>query len=109
MPSEFNFEVVPLSQVPIENAFLPTDVTVMDVGTASVDGEKIHDDPLDGLKSADALEIAGLPRGHKAWITQQAGRHRLVLETCDGDGEFLGEYSTLKDAMYALSTKLRTR
>jgi hypothetical protein len=104
MPSEFYFEVVPLSQVPMENALTSTDMTVKYLESLSVD-----DDPLEGLQQADALEIPGLPRGHKAWITQQPGKHRVVLESCDGDAELLGEYSTLKDAMYALSTKLRTK
>jgi|HubBroStandDraft_4_1064222.scaffolds.fasta_scaffold00859_17 hypothetical protein len=108
MPSEFKFEVVPLAQVPIENALTPSDVTVKDLEALSADDGKNHD-PSDVLKRADALEIPGLPRGHKAWITQQPGKHRVVLETRNGDAELLGEYSNLKDAMYALSTKLGTR
>jgi hypothetical protein len=107
MPSEFNFEVVPLSQVPIENALTQS---AKDLEALSVDDGKIHDGPLEGLmQGADALEVPGLPHGHKAWITQQSGKHRVVLETCDGYAELLGEFSSLKDAMYALSTKLRAR
>ncbi len=110
MPSGFNFEVVPLSQVPLENALIPGDLTVKDLEVLSVDDDaKIHDDPSNVVQGANALEIPGLPGGHKAWITQQPGKHRVVLETCDGDAELLGEYSSMKDAMYALSTKLRAR
>jgi hypothetical protein len=106
MPSEFNFEVVPLSQVPIENVLTSADITVRDLEALSVDDGK-NSDPSDVLQQEDALEIPGLPRGQKAWITQQLGKHRVVLESRDGDAELLGEYPTLKDAMYALSTKLR--
>ncbi len=108
MPAEFKFEVVPLSQVPLESALISGDLTVNDLDALSVDDAKIPD-PSGVLQRAAALEIPGLPRGHKAWITQQPGKHRVVLEACDGDAELLGEYSSLKDAMYALSTKLRTK
>jgi hypothetical protein len=105
MPSGFKFEVVPLSQVPLENALPQSDIKV-DSLVAVSDG-KIDDGSSDVLQREDALEIPGLPGGLKAWITQQPGKHRLVLETCHGDAELLGEYSSLKDAMHALSTKLR--
>jgi hypothetical protein len=108
MPAEFKFEVVSLTQVPIENAPTPPDLTLKDLEALSADDAK-NRDLLDVLQPADALEIPGLPRGLKAWITQQPGQHRVVLETRNGDAELVGEYDTLKDAMYALSTKLRAR
>ena len=105
MPNELHIEIVPLSQVPLENAFMQSDITANGIDVLIDDG-KIHDIPSDIGQRADALEIPGLPGGHKAWVTQQPGKHRVVLETRDGYAELLGEFPTVKDAMLALLSKL---
>jgi hypothetical protein len=105
MPNELHFEIVPLSQVPLENAFTQSDITANRLEVLVDDG-KICDVPSDILQRADALEIPGLPGGHKAWVTQQPGKFRLMLETCNGDAELMGEFPSLKDALHALARKL---
>jgi hypothetical protein len=108
MPNELHIEIVPLSQVPLENAFTQSDTTANGL-EALIDDGKVRDISSDILQRADALEIPGLPGGHKAWVTQQPGKHRVVWETCNGDAELLGEFPTMKDAMHGLSSKLPTK
>lgn len=101
MRNEMNFQIVPLSEVPLPEidvkAKRPEAQVVNDGRTSLTDATSLE---------STYFELSGLPPGHKAWIKQKDGKCHLVLEARDGESECLGEYASVQDALEFLSSKL---
>lgn len=71
-----------------------------------------NDEPTDpelpsiAKPEAIAFEVRGLPHGHRAWIVQENARCQLMQEQHGVESEWLGEYSSVEDALRALSDKM---
>ena len=100
MPSEFKVEIVPVSEVPPEIPPKESGIEVNGLAAHFVDDGRVSDGRMGVLKQgAVSFEVSGLPRGYKAWITQQDGKCQLALDVRGGEAEWLGEYPSVRDAL----------
>jgi hypothetical protein len=107
MPSQFKVEIVPVSEVPPEIPSKESGIEVNGLTAHFVDDGRVSDGRMGVLKQgAVGFEVSGLPRGYKAWITQQDGKCQLTLDVCSAESEWLGEYPSVRDALQALLNKL---
>jgi len=103
MPQRFNFEIVPISEVPMAKSaakVLDLEAVLVDDGQASAASPGMRD------RRVMCYEVIGAPPGQKVWIRQEDGKCHLVRELCPSESEWLGEYPSVQDALQALSGKL---
>jgi hypothetical protein len=71
-----------------------------------------RDEPTDsqspsiGDRGEIVFEVRGLQPGYKAWIVQENDACQVMRETGDAESEWLGKYSSVEDALRALSHKI---
>ena len=102
MPKRLTFEVVPIFDVPVESG-----VNVGDHEPLQTAGAYVSAGSSGALQQeAGGFEVCGLPRGQRAFIRQERDKFHVMLEVQGGQTEWLGNYSSVDDALQALSDKL---
>lgn len=97
------FPIVPVSEALSNQCELEIDGLVISFRHDEPSGPK----PLTiDARGATVFEVRGLRPGYKAWIVQEKDACQLMHEPRSAEAEWLGEYSSIENALRALSNKI---